>query len=88
MSKLYIINTSNLPILGNFWHTVRKFTSGFAHLNFEIFSINDDSNFDSINDSKDNIFFIGNHGLSANKYPQIIEKLKLFPNTTNILVFS
>jgi hypothetical protein len=87
MSKLYIINTCSLPILGNFWHTVRKFTSGFAHLNFEIFIINDDSNFDSIDDSKDNFFFIGNHGLSANEYPQTIEKLKLFPNTTKIFWF-
>jgi hypothetical protein len=87
MNKLYIINTPSLPILGNFWHTVKKFTSGFSNLNFEIFIINDDSNFDNIIDSNDNFFFIGNHGLSYNEYPTTIEKLKLFSKTTKIFWF-
>ena len=87
MNKFYIINTPSLPILGNFWHTVRKFTSGFSHLNFEIFVINDDSAFESISDSSNNFFFIGNHGLSANQYPQTIDKLKAFPNTIKIFWF-
>ncbi len=87
MNKLYIINTPSLPILGNFWHTVRKFSSGFSYLNFEIFIINDDSIFDSLQDSSDNFFFIGNHGLSLTQYPQTIEKLKAFPNTIKIFWF-
>lgn len=87
MNKFYIINTPSLPILGNFWHTVRKFTSGFSHLNFEIFIVNDDSAFESISDSSNNFFFIGNHGLSANQYPQTIDKLKAFPNTIKIFWF-
>jgi hypothetical protein len=87
MNKFYIINTPSLPILGNFWHTVRKFTSGFSHLNFEIFVVNDDSAFESINDSSNNFFFIGNHGLSSNQYPQTIDKLKAFPNTIKIFWF-
>jgi hypothetical protein len=87
MNKLYIINTLSLPILGNFWHTVKKFASGFAYLDFEIFIINDDLNFDSIQDSKYNFFFIGNHGLSNSQYPKTIEKLKSFPNTTKIFWF-
>jgi hypothetical protein len=87
MNKFYIINTPSLPILGNFWHTVRKFTSGFSHLNFEIFVVNDDSAFESINDSSNNFFFIGNHGLSSNQYPQTIDKLKVFPNTIKIFWF-
>jgi hypothetical protein len=87
MNKFYIINTPSLPILGNFWHTVRKFTSGFFHLNFEIFIVNDDSAFESISDSSNNFFFIGNHGLSANQYPQTIDKLKTFTNTIKIFWF-
>ena len=87
MNKFYIINTPSLPILGNFWHTVRKFTSGFSHLNFEIFVVNDDSAFESINDSSNNFFFIGNHGLSSNQYPETIDKLKSFPNTIKIFWF-
>ena len=87
MNKFYIINTPSLPILGNFWHTVRKFTSGFSHLNFEIFIINDDSILNCIEDSSDNFFFIGNHGLSNNEYPQTIEKLKTFPKTAKIFWF-
>ena len=87
MNKFYIINTPSLPILGNFWHTVRKFTSGFSYLNFQIFVINDDSAFNFIEDSNQNFFFIGNHGLSKNEYPETIEKLKLFPNTIKIFWF-
>lgn len=87
MNKFYIVNTPSLPILGNFWHTVRKFSSGFSRLNFEVLVINDDSYFDSIQDSSDNFFFIGNHGLSANQYPQTINKLKSFPNTIKIFWF-
>jgi len=87
MNKFYIINTPSLPILGNFWHTVRKFTSGFSHLNFEIFVVNDDSVFESINDSSNNFFFIGNHGLSTNQYPETIDKLKSFSNTIKIFWF-
>ena len=84
MNKFYIINTPSLPILGNFWHTVRKFSSGFSNLNFEILIINNDESFDSINDSSDNFFFIGNHGLAKDKYPKTIDKLKTFPNTIKI----
>jgi hypothetical protein len=87
MNKFYIVNTPSLPILGNFWHTVRKFASGFSRLNFEIFIINDDFAFNSIEDSNQNFFFIGNHGLSKNEYPQTIEKLKSFPNTVKIFWF-
>lgn len=87
MNKFYIINTPSLPILGNFWHTVRKFASGFSNLNFEIFIVNDDKSFNSIEDSSDNFFFIGNHGLSNNEYPKTIEKLKTFPKTIKIFWF-
>ena len=87
MNKFYIINTPSLPILGNFWHTVRKFSSGFSNLNFEILIINNDESFDSINDSSDNFFFIGNHGLAKDKYPKTIDKLKTFHISFNVLGF-
>lgn len=85
--KFFIVNTQSLPILGNFWHTVKKFSSGFNNLGFEIFIINEDSCFNSITDSHENFFFIGNHGLTANQFPETIEHLKKFPKTTKIFWF-
>ena len=43
--NFYIINTPSLPILGNFWHTVKKFSSGFVHAGFKISVVNNDSDF-------------------------------------------
>ena len=84
MKTLFIINTPSLPISGNFWHTVRKFTSGFSALGFDVVSVNNEEGLSSIADDEDNFFFIGDHGLYANPYPQTIESLKKFPKTTKI----
>jgi len=85
--QFYIINTKSLPILGNFWHTVKKFASGFQNIGYKIFVINEDTDFDLIKDEENNFFFIGNHGLSIDKYPETIDKLYKFPKTTKICWF-
>ena len=85
--NFYIINTPSLPILGNFWHTVKKFSSGFVHAGFKISVVNNDSDFNSIKDSSENFFFVGNHGLSPNNYPETIDQLKRFPETAKIFWF-
>lgn len=87
MKNFYIINTPSLPVLGNFWHTVRKFTSGFQNIGYKIFIINEDSAFDSITDDSENFFFIGDHGLYKSEYPITIDNLKKFQKTTKIFWF-
>lgn len=62
-NKFYIINTPSLPIVGNFWHTVRKFSNGFSHLGYDCKVINSDSEINNIEDSENNFLFLGDYGL-------------------------